>query len=52
MHQNHVEEFLSVFDLDHNGLISREEFLNFTKVIFVHVAIGQSGKAQKSAAAA
>ena len=32
MHQNHVEEFLSVFDLDHNGLISREEFLNFTKV--------------------
>jgi Ca2+-binding EF-hand superfamily protein len=52
MHQNHVEEFLSVFDLDQNGLISREEFLNFTKVIFVHVAIGQSGKAQKSAAAA
>jgi hypothetical protein len=30
--------------MDQNGMISREEFLNFAKVIFVHVALGQKRK--------
>jgi hypothetical protein len=44
MRKKHVDEFLNVFDMDHNGMISREEFLNFAKVIFVHVALGQKKK--------
>jgi hypothetical protein len=52
MRKKHVEEFLNVFDMDHNGMISKEEFLNFAKVIFVHVAMGRSGKKKPSAGAA
>jgi len=51
MHASHVEEFLGVFDLDKNGMISRDEFLNFTKVIFVHVAMGQKLKSGVSESA-
>lgn len=48
MRKKHVDEFLSVFDMDQNGMISREEFLNFAKVIFVHVALGQKKKKEQS----
>jgi Ca2+-binding EF-hand superfamily protein len=48
MRKQHVNEFLDLFDMDQNGMISRDEFLNFAKVIFVHVALGQKKKKEHS----
>ena len=33
-----VNEFLDLFDMDQNGMISRDEFLNFAKVAFLFFA--------------